>query len=145
MDLHATRPQYASTAMDGTTQEYNFTIKYQLGKENAVADELSRKSLATTISLIQTTIADLIRPSSRNDPFYNCIITILLSTDNSKKNHRVIKRFCLEEGLLYYKDSVYILTDKELKINILAEAHNGPTAAHPGYIKTYNTLRKSFY
>ena len=113
-------------------QEYNFTIKYQPGKENTVANALSRKSLAATIALIQTTIADLIRQSLRNDPFYNRIITILLPMDKSQKDHRVIKGFCLEEGLLYYKDRVYILADKELKINILAKAHDGPTAAHPG-------------
>ena len=47
--------------------------------------------------------------------------------------------------MLYYKGRGYILADKELKLNILIEAHNVPTAAHPGYIKTYNTLRKSFY
>ena len=86
--------------------EYNFTIEYQPGKENAIANALSQKSLAATISLIQTTIADLIRHSSHNNPFYNRIVTTLLSTDKSKKDHCLINNFCLEEGLLYYKDRV---------------------------------------
>ena len=126
--------------------EYNFTIEYHPGKEIAVADALSRKSLAATISLLlQRNIADLIRQSSRTNPFYNRIVSILLVTNKSEKDLCIIEGFHLEEGLLYYKGRVYIPADKELKLNILTKAHNVPTAAHPGYIKTYNTLRKSFY
>ena len=122
--------------------EYNFTIKYQPGKENAVADALSRKSLVATISLFQTNIVDLIRHSSRNDPFYNCIVTTLLPTDKSKKDHRLIDNFCLEEGLLYYKDRVYIPADKELKLNILAEAHNAQPQLTQGTSKLITPLGK---
>ena len=125
--------------------EYNFTIEYHPRKENVVADALNWKSLAATISLLQTNIANLIRQSSRTDPFYNRIVSILLVTNKLEKDLCIIEGFHLEEGLLYYKGRVYIPTDKELKLNILTEAHDIPTAAHPGYIKTYNTLRKSFY
>ena len=51
--------------------------------------------------------------------------------DKSKKDHPVIDNFCLEEGLLYYKDRVYIPADKEPKLNILAKAHDGPTRNSP--------------
>ena len=57
----------------------------------------------------------------------------------------MIEGFCLVEGLLYYKDRVYISTDKEFKLNILAKSHNVPIEAHPRYIKTYKNIRKSFY
>ena len=36
------------------------------------------------------------------------------------------------------------MADKELKLNILAKAHDVSIVAHPKYMKTYNTLRKSF-
>ena len=126
--------------------EYNFTIENHPGKENAVADALNWKSLAATISLLlQTNVADLIRQSSRVDPFYTRIVSILLIANKSEKDLCIIEGFHLEEGLLYYKGRGYIPADKELKLNILTEAHDIPTATHPGYIKTYNTLCKSFY
>ena len=49
------------------------------------------------------------------------------------------------DGLLYYKDRLYIPPQKELKQQILSEAHDIPIAAHPNYIKMYATLRKSFW
>ena len=84
--------------------EYNFTIEYHPGKENVVADALSRKSLAATISLLQMNIADLIQQSSRTNPFYNRIVSILLVTNKLEKDLHIIEGFHLEEGLLYYKD-----------------------------------------
>ena len=122
-------------------QKYSFTIRYQPRKENAVANALSRRSLAATISLLQTAITDLIHHSSSRDPFYNHIVTTILLADKSKKDLCIIDSFCLVKGLLYYKNRVYISTDKELKLNILAKAHDVPiAAAHLGYIKTYNAL-----
>ena len=91
------------------------------------------------------TIANLIRQSSRSDPFYIHIVSTLLLTNKLEKDLCIIEGFCLVKGLLYYKDRVYIPMDKELKLNILAKAHNAPIAAHLGYIKTYNNLMKRFY
>ena len=41
--------------------EYDFTIEYQPGKENVVADALSRKSILTTLTLLRTSIIDVVR------------------------------------------------------------------------------------
>ena len=57
----------------------------------------------------------------------------------------IVEGFQLVDGLLYFRDCLYIPLNKEIKLQILAEAHDIPIAAHPGYIKTYNTLRKSFW
>ena len=53
--------------------------------------------------------------------------------------------FHLEKGLLYFQDRLYIPPHKDIKLQILLKAHDIPIAAHPSYIKTYNTLRKSFW
>ena len=38
--------------------EYDFTIEYQQGKQNVVADALSRKTIVAAITMLQTTLTD---------------------------------------------------------------------------------------
>ena len=125
--------------------EYDFSIEYQSGKENVVADALSRKSTMSSITLLQTSIMGSVREALQEDPFFKQITSTLLIQPKSKKQLRLADRFQLVEGLLYFRDCLYIPQSKEIKLQILVEAHDIPIAAHPGYIKTYNNLRKSFW
>ena len=125
--------------------EYDFCIEYQPGKENVVANALSKKSTLSVISVLQTSITDVVRQASINDSFCNLIASIIPILNKSEKHLNIIKGFQIVDGLLYFKERLYILADKELKLRILAEAHDIPIAAHPGYIMLYNTLQKSFY
>ena len=125
--------------------EYDFKIEYQAGKENIVADVLSRKSTLASITLLQSSIIPLVREASQDDPFFKLITTTLTLSSKTEKQLRVVDGFTLVEGLLYYKERLYIPPKPEIKLQILAEAHDIPIAAHPGYIKTYNMLRTSFW
>ena len=49
------------------------------------------------------------------------------------------------DDLLYYKGGLYVPPHKEIRHQILSEAHDIPIAAHLGYMKMYNTLCKSFW
>ena len=125
--------------------EHDFSIEYQPGKENIVGDALSKKSTLSAISVLQTSIADFVRQASVNDTFYNLIASTIPILNKSEKQLNIVKGFQLVDDLLYFKERLYIPADKELKLRILAEVYDIPIAAHPGYIKLYNTLRKSFY
>ena len=50
-----------------------------------------------------------------------------------------------EDGFLYYKDRVCVPNDDELKKFILAEAHSGFFAMHPGSTKMYQDLKTSYW
>ena len=50
-----------------------------------------------------------------------------------------------KNGLLRFKNRLYIPDLTELKITILDEVHKKPYSTHPGYQKTITTLRKLFY
>ena len=125
--------------------EYDFTIEYQPGKENVVADALSRKSILTTITLLCTTLLEEVRQASTDDYFFKKIVSTLQLQSKSEKQLRIIEGFQLINDVLYFKDRLYIPPNKDIQLRILTEAHDIPIAAHPGYIKTYNALRKSFW
>ena len=50
-----------------------------------------------------------------------------------------------ENGLLMYKNRLYIPNIYELKLLILNEVHKGPYSGHPGYHKMITMLRKDFF
>lgn len=50
-----------------------------------------------------------------------------------------------DSGLLLHEGHVYIPDSNELRLRILREKHDHPTAGHPGYKKTYELIRREFY
>jgi hypothetical protein len=50
-----------------------------------------------------------------------------------------------KEGLLRFKNTLYVLDSAELKLTILDEVHTKPYSGHPGYQKRIRTLGKLFY
>jgi hypothetical protein len=52
--------------------------------------------------------------------------------------------FALRDGLLYYKDRLWLPTPK-LRHDILSRCHDSPTAGHFGVLKTLDLVRRHFY
>jgi hypothetical protein len=50
-----------------------------------------------------------------------------------------------KEGLLRFKNRLYIPDSTKIKLTILDDVHKKPYFGHPGYQKTITTLRKLFY
>jgi hypothetical protein len=50
-----------------------------------------------------------------------------------------------KNGLLRFKDRLYVTKSTELKMIILDELHKNPYFGHPLYQKMITTLRKKFY
>ena len=125
--------------------EYDFQIQYQAGKDNVVADALSRKSILATLTILQTNLSDAVRQFYQEDIFFSKITSALLAHPKSQNQSRVVEGSQLGDDLLYYKGRLYVPPHKEIRHQILSEAHDIPIVAHPGYIKMYNTLCKSFW
>jgi hypothetical protein len=49
------------------------------------------------------------------------------------------------DGLLLYKNRVYVPNDRELKLAILKEMHNVTYAGHPGYQKTVAAVKSHYF
>jgi hypothetical protein len=125
--------------------EYDFDIRYIKGKDNKVADALSRKVHelhATTISMYKTELKDRIMEAASVDLQYRNLVAKLQQHERPQTE----KGYALgTDGLLLYKNRVYVPNDRELKLAILKEMHNVAYAGHPGYQKTVAAIKSHYF
>ena len=126
-------------------QEYDFNILYRPGKDNVVADSLSRKSSLNAISIPNNPIISMVREASVKDLDYQKLLTLVLAREATGIPHPAAVNFSCDSGCLYYRERLCIPKDPNLKKAILYEAHDSPTSGHPGYAKTLNAVRKSYH
>ena len=118
--------------------EYDFGIQYKPGKENLVADALSRKSTLSAISITTSQLIDKVRQYIFQDSYFSKIRLLLqISTPTPKQRQR--KGYTLDDTDLYFNNRFCIPHNKDLKLIILRDAHDIPITAHPGYIKMYHS------
>ncbi|OWZ00916.1 Pol Polyprotein [Phytophthora megakarya] len=133
--------------------EYNFEVKYKPGKQNALADTVSRRPSyeLARVSSVTSSITELIRAA------YICYV---LSGSVEFKDSDVqlaarlrarLNRYSFNGGLVYYSTDpedtprVMVPHDEELKYRILYEAHDSPVAGHLGREKTYSSVSRHYW
>jgi hypothetical protein len=125
--------------------EYDFDIKHIKGKENKVADALSKRVHelhATTISMYMTDIKGRILEATNVDLQYRDLVAKLQHCERPQKK----ESYTLEvDGLLLYKNRVYIPNVQELKLVILKEMHNITYVGHRGYHKTVEVIKSHYF
>jgi hypothetical protein len=99
--------------------EYDFDIRHIKGKDNKVADALSRKVHelhATTISMYRTELKDRILEAANVDLQYKRLVAKLQQCERPQTE----EGYTLEtDSLLLYKNRMYVPNDQELKLAIL--------------------------
>jgi hypothetical protein len=117
--------------------EFNFTLKHRSGKENIVADFLSRHP------------AYFITLDSEKELDYERIIQVLRQNDFttlSSKAIKMVKKFVLINDLLYRKTSpvpTYVLQDKEETYELLKKLHDN--LGHFGFETVYKWVRDRYW
>ena len=48
------------------------------------------------------------------------------------------------DDVIYYKDKIYLVPESKLKEKVMQASHNTLLARHPGYLKTYRSIREIF-
>ncbi|OWY96117.1 LOW QUALITY PROTEIN: Retroelement, partial [Phytophthora megakarya] len=127
--------------------EYAFEVKYKPGKQNALADTVSRRPYyeLARVSSVTSFITDLIRAA------YICYV---LSGSVEFKDSDVqlaarlrarLHRYSLNGGL-DPEDTPRVMVphDEELKYRFLYEAHDSPVAGHLGREKTYSSVSRHY-
>ncbi|GMF45064.1 unnamed protein product [Phytophthora fragariaefolia] len=135
-------------------------VKYKPGKQNALADALSRRpdyELAR-VTTVTSFIPNLIRASYASDDMCVAMLKDLGSKEFedsdkelSARLRALLHRYAFDGGLLYYSTvsddppRVVDPQDEDLKYLIMYEAHDTPVGGHPGREKTYSSARLHYW
>jgi hypothetical protein len=108
-------------------QAYDFDIEFVKGKNNAVADALSRRPSIFAMSGMSVDWKEHLIVEYAKDQFTCQLLDGKIQDDN----FRVIN------DLIYYKGRIFLVPGSALKAKILHACHNSPVAGHQGINKTY--------
>ena len=132
---------------------FEYDIIYQPGKENKVADALSRKEGSAMIWTVygeddqglmalsgaEWRIWDKLKEAMKLDARVQDICRKLENQEDK------VNRYKLRNGLLYYKNYVYVPGVPGLREEILAHFHNSKEGGHSGWLRTYVRIKHFFY
>jgi hypothetical protein len=107
-------------------QAYDFDIEFVKGKNNAVADALSRRPSIFSMSGMSVDWKEHLIVEYEKDQFTCQLLDEQIQDDN----FRVIN------DLIYYKAQIFLVLGSALKANILHACHNSLVAGHHGISKT---------
>ena len=118
---------------------FHFTIEYQPGKDNIVADALSRRvdhriHALNAITSVTTgaDLLDAIKTAYAQDPRFSDI-----TADTPG--------YTLQDGLLYKGTRLCVPHDNDVQATLLHEHHDSPVSGHLGRDKTYERIARNYY
>jgi hypothetical protein len=133
--------------------EFDYKIEYKKGKENTVADALSRQfpddemehqnnnpiSACHQTTLIIPKWISEVQDSYVNDTDCTKLLQEL-SIDEASNNH-----FTLQSGILRSKGKIYIGSSTKLRDKVFDTFHSSTFGGHSGIKATLHRLQQSFY
>ncbi|KAG4045228.1 hypothetical protein PC123_g19356 [Phytophthora cactorum] len=149
--------------------EYDFRVEYKPGRLNVVADALSRRpdyAVKTAdanrigverVSAPSSSLIDDVKGAYASDADAKQLLSYASAPSDEARRKLAphlrarAHRYRVHEGLLLYSavddDVIRIVVpnDYDLRMRIMYEYHDAPTAGHPGREKIYLLLTRDFY
>jgi hypothetical protein len=123
--------------------EYEFKITYIKGIVNQVVGALIRRPRIFSVLPLLMSLCEKILTLQRDDDWYKEVEGF------RGQNKMMVPRFegflFDSDGLLRFKNQIYILSNDELRMLILSEAHREVYMAHPGVTKMREDLKPLFF
>src|SRR4051812_27935266 len=126
-----------------TLSEFDMEIEYKPGKTNVVTDALSRPPTINAILQIVNNLEEEIKEAYNEDHGVQELLKHLANSTTTPQLQTKAKYFAQTNGLLYMKGRLYVPINRKLRLKILQEYHESPTAGHLGVNKTYELLSRN--
>ncbi|KAH0607596.1 uncharacterized protein H6S33_002630 [Morchella sextelata] len=117
---------------------------------------LKRKNLDAKLSLFagsfsnesaegMSTVEELFLNAYQVDSFPNKVLAML--RNGVRYSNKISLAECTEDnnGRLLYRGALYVPDDNDLRLRLLKEHHDKPSAGHPGKAKTLELLNREYY
>ena len=123
--------------------EFDYTIEYKKGKENAAADALSRKFVeedsCQAVSIAVPIWLQEVTTSYHSDKNCSKLLQELALDPQSNPG------FSLQSGILRYKGRIYIGENTDLRSKLFHTFHSSPMGGHSGNRVTLHKMQQVFY
>ena len=123
-------------------REYDFEIKHIKGKENKVADALSRHPKQYASSNYESDLENKIVNEEIFDKEYR---NLKEKTVENERNQIKIDLSLNRRGLLLHKFRLYVPNSTDIKLVVMDGLHKRPYSGHPGYQKIITMTRNDFF
>lgn len=145
---------------------YDFVIQHRPGSLNGRADVLSRRidvkengegisKPLLRLAMLETCepiwndaqIIQKIKSATKEDMTLLPILNFFMNNpkDAPANIRRQFQQYDFQEGILYFRNTIYVPDEEELRRQILRSRHDAPMTAHPGRAKTVDLVTRTFY
>jgi len=123
--------------------EYDFEISYIKGKENVVADALSKRPRTFSLVALKVNLGEHVLEKLFKDTWY---LKVISAIQNGKQIESKFEVYFLKPyGLLIFQGRMYIPKEGGIIRTILEESHRPLYYAHPRVKKMYVDTKKHFF